>query len=339
MKTSIAGIARSLLAPLILAAVLLLALSGTVTDLTGKISAPLSRRNQAYLDASIKDTAHLMIPVGAAKAAADAVEGSTVDIEAGAVFAKAGMSIEAGDILQPLLDCIEVAWNLLLLSMVYLLTAKCILAGANALAAPLLVVSVCAFLLNSLITLRFGREYAVRQTLQRLGSLFLLCALLFLLIIPLTVTGSAYLSRHTTDPMREEVQASFTRIGKVFSMERFHAAEELTEKALVLKDKLIELGRYSKESLSDVAISVCKLAAIKLLNGIVFPLASFAFLIWLVRGCLCPALGLCDRPLAQNDLRHLGDYLRTPRPPDGAPAPQVSAELPEAATALGSNDA
>lgn len=296
-------LAPSLQTPLILATLLLFFIVCLLTDSADKWTAPLVERNQAYLDASIKDTVHLMFPVGAAKAAADAVEGSTINIEAGAVFAKAGMNIEAGDTMQPMLDYINIAWRLLLISLIYLVTAKSILAGTGSIALPLLTVALCALLGNSLAALFLHGENALRQVLQRIGALFLLCSLLFLLIIPLTITGTAYLSRHTTDPMRSDVRASFDNIGTVFSLEKFHEAEDLKDKAVALNEKIVELGEYAKESMSDVAVAVCKLVAIKLLNGIVFPLASFAFLVWLVRGCLVPVLGL-------------GTMLPSPRPSD-----------------------
>jgi hypothetical protein len=330
MEECIMTIFKQLQTPIILAALLLLTATGLVTGWATRLTAPLTQRNLAFLDDSIKDTFHLMIPVGAAKAAADIVEGSTVNVEAGAVFAKAGMTIEAGDTLQPLLDYIEVAWNLLLVSMIYLVTAKCVVSGASATAGPLLAAALGAFLLNSLVALAAAKQHALRQALQRLGAIFLLCSLLFLLIIPLTVAGSAYLSRHTTDPMRAEVSASFQQIGQAFSLDRFHATDDLKEKATVLKDKLLELERYAKDAVPDVAGAACKLAAVKLLNGIVFPLASFAFLIWLVRGCLCPALGLSDRPLTQDDLRQLSDWIRRPRHPPPPPAQAPAEEAPRA---------
>ncbi len=317
MNVSLRKTVSALNTPLVLAILLLLTLSGFTTGMTGKLTTTLARRNQMYLNDSISDTAHLMLPVGIAKAAADAVEGSTINIEAGAVFTKAGMTIEAGDILQPMLDYINLAWKLLLLSMVYLVIAKSILVGTEALATPLLVISLFAFFIDSLTAIILIKQHAVRLALQRVGSLFLLCALLFLLIIPLTVTGAAYLSRYTTDPMREDVRASFSQIGNVFSMEKFHATEELKDKAIILKDKIVELGKYAKESMVDVAVAVCKLVAIKLLNGIVFPLVSFAFLIWLVRGCLCPALGLSDHPLSADDIRRFRGWID--RPPDQQP--------------------
>lgn len=305
---------KRLQTPLILATLLLLVISGLMTGWTARIIEPLTQRNLDFLDASIMDTFHLMLPVGAAKAAADIVEGSTLNVEAGAVLAKAGMTIEVGDSLQPLLDYIEVAWDLLLASMIYLVTAKCVVTGAGATAGPLLIFALGAFLLNSLIACFAANQQVLRQMLHRLGAIFLLCALLFLLIIPLTVAGSAYLTRHTTAPMRESVSTSFQKIGKVFSMDRFHATDDLKEKAVALRDKVSELSLYAKDAMSDVAVAVCTLAAVKLLNGVVFPLASFGFLIWLVRGCLWPVLGLSDRPLDSDDFRRLRDFLHHPHP-------------------------
>jgi hypothetical protein len=279
--------------PLLTAALLALTVAGFETDWTDRATAPLARYNQAFLDDSIRDTRQLLIPVTIAKATADIIEGSTLKADA----LITGMTIEAGDIAAPMLECLNVAWNLLLASMIYLVAAKCVLAGANAIGVPFLIVALGAFLLNGLAALAPVRvPPALRQTVQRFGALFLLCALLFLLLVPLTVTGSAYLARRTTDPMRQDIQDTFTKIGALFTMDRYHAAAGVSEKAAALKDKLAELGRYAKDTPSEVTLAVCKLAVVKLLNGIVFPLASLAFLIWLVRGCLYPALGLGAGP-------------------------------------------
>ncbi|HOE60217.1 MAG TPA: hypothetical protein P5125_02050 [Kiritimatiellia bacterium] len=309
--------------PALLIGLLLFTVSGWLTGLTGRLRWRLDQGNQIYLDASIRDAARLMIPVGTAKAAADAIEGSTVNIEAGAVFAKAGMSIEAGDTLQPLLDYIDLAWRLLMISLVYLVTAKCVLAGTDALSAPFLVLSFSALLAGHLFAMIPGIPPVWRQAFRRFGALFLMAALLFLLILPLTVAGTAYLSRHTTDPMREEVRTAFEQIGSAFSMEQFHAADELKDKALILKEKLASLGEYARVSIKEVAMAVCKLVAIKILNGLVFPLASFAFLVWLVRGCLWPAFGLSDRPLSPEDFRRLATWLDRGKPATHAEPPTV----------------
>ena len=101
---------------IILSLFLIFALVGGV-NLLNRATAPLAERNRVYLDTSIHDTAQLLIPVGIAKAAADMIEGSTIQFEAGIVVTKGGMTVEAGDIMQPLLDCINLAWKILLTSM------------------------------------------------------------------------------------------------------------------------------------------------------------------------------------------------------------------------------
>jgi len=328
MQTTFRTLCARFKGPLAIALLLLLTASGLLTGWTERLTAPLAARNRAFLDASIKDTVHLMVPVGMAKAAADAVEGSTINIEAGAVFAKAGMTIEAGDTLQPILDYIDIAWKLLLISMIYLVTAKSVLTGAGAIAAPLLTVSLTAFLTDRLTAIRLPHTHAFRQAMSRVGALFLLCSLLFMLIIPLTVTGSAYLSRHTTEPLREDVRASFEQIGQAFSLQHFYDTPDLKEKAVILKEKLVQLSGYAQTAVTEVAVSVCKLAAIKLLNGIVYPLASFLFLVWLVRGCLTPALGLSATPLLHDDIHRLADWLGTNRTPPAKPSKPDGSESP-----------
>ena len=307
---------------LVLIVLLALAVSGLLTGAFERVTRPLNKSNSVYLDDSFKDTLHLMVPVGLAKAGADLVEGSTINVEAGVVFAKAGMSVEAGDTLQPLLEYIDVAWRLLLISLIYNVAMQSILAGSILLAKPLLIVSLLSYLLSTLLSVWVSDANPFRHFLRRLAPLFLLCALLFALILPLTVAGTAYLSKRTTDIMRNEMWTSFDKIGQVFSMEKFHSADELKDKAVILKDKIVEIGRYSKDSVGDVASSVCRLAAIKLLNGIVFPLATLAFLIWIVRGCLYPALGLSDHPLSPKDFRAIGAWVGAQRETHAKVRPQ-----------------
>jgi hypothetical protein len=292
-----------------LGAILWLTLSGRLTEITDALTRSLATYNQNYLDESLKDTMHLMIPLGIAKAGADIIEGSTTQMEANLLVASANMNIEAGDALQPILEYINVAWKLLLLSMVYLLSAKTILMGTNAVAQPFLVICVTAYLLDTLAGMVLHSENPTRQVLKKVGPMFLLCALMVMAILPLTVYGAAYLSRHTTMVLGQDMWSSFEKMGEVFSMDEFQNAEGLTEKTTALKNEVARIADYSRTALGDITLSVGKLAVIKILNGIVYPLASFLFLVWIVRGCLYPALGLGPRGTTDDDLRRLAGWL------------------------------
>ena len=63
--------------------------------------------------------------------------------------------------------------------------------------------------------------------------------------------------------------------------------------------------KWALTAVADLAGSVAKLAVVKLLNGVVFPLASLLFLIWLVRSTLYPALGLDHKSLYLRDFAAL----------------------------------
>lgn len=309
MNANVTRILQRWRRPIIFAFFALFAVTGLLTRAISHTTKPLFDHNQAYLSQSINDTFHLMLPVGIVKAAADVIEGSTIKFDAGVVVANAGVEIEAGDTLQPILKYIDIAWRLLLVSMVYLVSAKSILLGANAIAHPFFVVSFLAYLMDGVIGVRIQPSNPLRKSIGKLAPLCFLCALIFTIILPLTVYGASYLSRHTTEPLRAEMWTSFEKMGEVFSLEDYYNAEGLKAKATVLKDKTTEIATYAKDAVVDVAGSVAKLAAIKLLNGIVFPLASLIFLIWIIRGCLYPVMGLGTTNIAEDDFQRLSNWI------------------------------
>lgn len=285
--------------PVILLSLLLIAaLLGGVT-LLNRAMAPLANRNQAYLDNAIRDTTQLMIPVGVAKAAADMIEGSTIQFEAGIVVTKGGMTVEAGDVMQPMLDCINLAWRVLLASTVFLISVKSFLNGFPELAQPFCVVFLLCYLLEALLAFLLQKTHLVRQILRRIGGIFVLCWLLIVAVLPLTVAGTAYLTERSTSHMRNDIDKTFARVSAVFNMEGFTQASDLSDKANFLKYKLADMYRFAREEFSTVVLALCQLLAIKILSGVFYPLVMLAFLIWLVRGCLYPALGL-SKPVAER---------------------------------------
>ena len=109
------------------AILLVLAVSGMIQKGVAHCGERFYQANDKFLDASIESTAHLMIPVGAAKAAADVVEGSTA-------------VVEWGDITQPILDYLDVAWRILILSLIVTTAVKYTLLGIAPLANVFLII-------------------------------------------------------------------------------------------------------------------------------------------------------------------------------------------------------
>jgi len=260
------------------------------SQLLNHLMSPLTQRNSAYLDTTLRDTTQLMIPVGLAKAGADMLEGSTVQLEAGIIVAKGNMTVEAGDLMQPVLDCIDIAWKILLASAVFLISVKCVASCFPDLAAPFCAVFLTCFLLDSLLVVWLKKEHGVRSTARRIGGIFFLSWLLMIALLPVTLAGSAYLTERTTAHMQKNIDTTFQRVHSVFNMEGFSTASEISEKATFLKTKLTEISRFTREELGTVILAICQLVAVKVLSGVFYPLLMLAFLIWLIRGCLYPGI-------------------------------------------------
>jgi hypothetical protein len=286
----LARLRRHWMVPLLLAG-LALSLSGLAGRAWSAIIRPISTHNDLFLAQSISDTLHLMVPVGIAKAAADVIEGSTIDVQAGAVLASAGMRIEAGDTLQPLLDYIDVAWKILMASLVWQIGARCLLRGAPMLGEPLVAVACACALASWLAGVCWPSVARLRQVPRRVAGMAGVGAAVLMIVLPLTIRFTSYLGERTTAPLRAEVTASFAHIGRVCSLRGLQDCSDIQEKARFLTAKMREIGAYAWEGTGEVAGAVAKLAVVKLLNGIVFPLLSLGFLVWLVRGMLLPRGG------------------------------------------------
>jgi len=281
--------------PVIILSLCLIIASFGGLQLLNRALAPLAEKNRAYLDAAIRDTTQLMIPVGLAKAGADMIEGSTIQLEAGIVVTKGSMTVEAGDLMQPMLDCIDIAWKILLASAIFLISVKCVVSGFPELTQPFCVAFLACYLLDSLFAFLFQRTHILRYMLRRIGGILFLCWMLIVALLPLTLAGTAYLADRTTSHMQTYIDKTFQRVHAVFNMDGFSSASDMSEKATFLKYKLADISRFAREELSTVIMAICQLVAIKVISGVFYPLVMLAFLIWLVRGCLYPALGLSER--------------------------------------------
>jgi hypothetical protein len=275
---------------------LIFAVTGTIQKGVARMGTHVSQENDKYLTESIKSTVHVMIPVGIAKAAADVVEGSEA-------------VVEWGDITQPILDYLDVAWRILILSLIVSTATKYTLLGVAPLANAFLVLSLSFYLALAIIRSITAPDAAIRICIKRIAGLFLLTYLLLVAILPLTILGTGRLSHTITEPLRAETFSSFDRVGRVFSLDSITQQDGFLDKVDAVKKKAAEIIRFCGSATADIAGSVAKLAVVKLLEGVVFPLACLAFLIWLVRGTLYPALGLSDKSLAAADFRRIGDLL------------------------------
>lgn len=277
---------------------LLLAAAGVIQEGVGRAGRQVAEGNDRFLDASITSTLQLMVPIGIAKGTVDVIEGSSA-------------VVEWGDITQPILDYLNVAWRILILSLMLSTATKYVLLGVGPLAGAFLTAAAALYFALAVLRLSAaGRASGLAFAVRRCAGFFLLGYLLLAAVLPLTVFGTARLAGSVTEPLRADTARAFERVGQVFSLESITKNDKFLDKLDAIKQKAVEVIRFCGPATAEIAGGVAKLAVVKVLEGVVFPLACLAFLVWLVRGTLYPALGLSDRPLSGEDFRKLGEYLK-----------------------------
>jgi hypothetical protein len=272
----------------------------TLDFIFSPIAVHVSGKNDDYLNSSISSTFKLMVPVAAAKAAADVIEGGTVGV------------VEIGDVVQPVLDYLEIAWRILLLSLAFSFTCKYVLQGSPLVAHHFLTLSLGFYAIWAFVKIvPFLRENALTISMKRLGALLLLGYSLLAVVVPLTVCLAGTLSSSITEPQYTSISQAFEEVGKTLSMKDVLEKDGFIDKAVATKEKVKDIIKFCLDSTTNFAGSVMRLVVVKLLEGVIFPLGSLVFLIWLVRGTLYPALGLGQATLAERDVRRLINSLQS----------------------------
>lgn len=266
--------------------------------------------NQAFLDGSINRATKLLVPVGIVKGTVDVVEGSTV------------IGIEIGDVMQPLLEYINLAWRTLVASVVVLLATRAILPAATSVGGVFLVVALAAYAVWFAARATRFHTVPVEIVARKCGGLCLLVALFLYLALPFTVFTAGSLSRVATQPLESEYLPTFEQLGRIFAIDSVMEADGLKARAERLGDKANELISFVQGGGSArTAMAVFQVTTVYVLDAAVFPLACLVFLVWLFRRVLAPALGVTDEHnvTAQvGELRRLASAL-SPEP--GATAP------------------
>lgn len=265
---------------IVLAVVLLLAVSGLFDrgfDALG--GARLRAHNAEYLDACFTRAVRLLVPIGVVKGTVDVMEGSRV------------AGIEFGDAMQPMLDYINLAWNTVLGAAVVLLATKYILQGTAEAGQIALISALVAYGLLEMAQRVVPRWRVLLHPLRQLAAMLLVTALLFYLVLPVSMFGAATLSEHTTQPLETEYRNTFTRLQKVFSLHGVGEVEGMRAKAERMAEHADAIVQHVQSDHAEpVLVAVIYVVIVHLLDALVFPLAMLLFLVWFVRRALWPSL-------------------------------------------------
>jgi len=279
-----------------------------------RIPVPFQTANTAYLEGASKKAVAMLVPVGVIKGVADVVEGSTVS--AGVNLGVSGnVTVEAGDIMQPVLDVVTVIWKTLLVDCGYLMVMFGLVQVSDVLALPSILAALLAGLGCLLVRRRLAADAPAVVVLRRTTRLFALVSLLVVFVFPCTIRLTAALSRATTEPYRASQQASLQRIARNYETLSTTGTEGAGDG---LSARLRMAARTAQDTAAALAVVAGCLVAVFVLEGIVFPLLSLIFLVWFVRSCLMPMIGLEPESKGGRDLAAVAAWIRSKQGQNGA---------------------
>ncbi len=282
------------------AALIVLLLTTTVLAATGIVDQGLgwcglnylSRSNDDYLDGAFDSALAGFLVLSGIKSGLAIVEDSSVGV---------GVNIQLGDIVQPVYDYVDIAWKAAMAGAAIITVMKLALQGLTLIdhwALTLLLACGAVWCLSKwLLPERVGLSSVLKNANRFTAAL---CVGLYLLL-PLTVAGAAFISRHITAPLLKDAQSELELLGDELSPESLYhrffpegkGDDELA--SFNLKGKIEKLGQGAKDlaawlklKTGHIAALTLKLIAAYLFDCILFPLFFGLVLVTMIKkgvGC------------------------------------------------------
>jgi len=266
---------RQLLAVIILVVGILLTVLGFTDKLLGVCGLDrLSARNEAYLESSQQRSLRTFAVLSAIKVGLAVVEGSEIGV---------GFGLEIGDVVQAAYDYVDIAWKTVLSAGVILLGTALLLETASLLDHWLLVIALVTVTLTVVTQGSPPRLPRTHRTLREIALFTTVLATVFYLILPLSVSGGAYLSRKITAPSIEEAESRLSALTEELFPEDQAADGGLLSRWAQTKEHLSQVASYLKEKTSDLVVWILRLIAGYLFDCLLFPLGLFFLLLLFAR--------------------------------------------------------
>ena len=265
---------RLLIVTLLIAGTLLTAL-GFTDRLLGICGLDrLSEKNEAYLESSQERTLQTFAVLSTIKVGLAVVEGTEIGV---------GFGLEIGDVVQAAYDYVDIAWRTVLAAGVILLGTTLLLETASLLNHWLLVLALVTVTLTVVTHGSPPRLPRTHRTLRELALFMTVLTTVFYLILPLSVSGGAYLSRKITAPLIEEAESGLSSLREELFSEDHTTDDGILSRWNRTKEQLNQMGSYLKEKASELVVWILKLIAGYLFDCLFFPLALFLLLVWFTK--------------------------------------------------------
>ncbi len=162
------------------------------------INFAITDKNIQTVDRLVLDTTSTFITVSIIKGAADMIEGSTL------------FGVEAGDVVQPVLDSVEVVWKILLCALAFWGCMKLFITLSPTIPLPLPLPAILALILLILALIVFVLN-------KRMARFIMFCSFICSLI-PFIIFGTGIIMKFCTEPLRIQAQDHFKNVATIFDM-------------------------------------------------------------------------------------------------------------------------
>lgn len=285
--------------------VLLVALAGSAWGpLDGWINEAamgrIAQNNDAYLEKSFANAEQLFLVLTAIKTVLAVIEGSGVGV---------GFNLQVGDIVQAVYDYIDFAWMVILLSALVIKLTQMLLLAASWADSPLLTMTLAVLLVYFSVKWGFKAQWArnLRRVLRDLSYFLVTITLAAYLLLPLSVAVGARLSAEITDSHKQTASVELLALEAELDARKAAIAETegIFSKAGKMGEAVMAMGNYLAARTADLFWQVISLCAAYIFDTVVFPLALFVLLFWLVRLLARYFFGLRQQKAFREDLAAL----------------------------------
>ena len=284
---------KKILIILIIIGAIFLAATGYVDKIPNTLGMEyISDSNEQYLKNSFNKAVNGFLILSGIKSGLAVLEGSEVGI---------GFNLELGDVVQSVYDYVDIAWKTALAGGTVILLTRLMLKTVRLIDHWCLFLMLMALFLSLLAKWFFPKYFKIARTLKETTYFLMVCSIALYILIPISITGAAFLSEKITKPLIQESQNSFESIQEDFSLDSitnklFPEEQEgdgswiselnLKAKYEKAKHRIKELSIYFKEKTRNIAIWTIQLIAGYLFDSIIFPVAFFIILFVITKSIL-----------------------------------------------------
>jgi len=262
----------------------------------------ITASNEKYLQQSFDKALDGFLVLSGIKMGLAVVEGSEIGI---------GFNLEIGDLAQAAYDYVDLAWHTVLVGAVVLLMTRYMLQAAALFDHWCLAVMVFIILLLLIAKWLLPNFRRGVLFIKGLGIFMSVLTVTLYLVLPLSITGAAFLSKKITAPSIHEAQKELEEVQNELFGEKTPKRADLLSKVKAVKERIDFVAGYLKEKTRDLTIWIIKLIAGYVFDCIVFPVGLFVLLFWLTKVVAKYLFDVKERQTFRHDLEEIFKKYRT----------------------------